>query len=83
MRTSHKLLLRFFYDKNFDFSKVLVGYIDRGTPGDISYASGDEICNLDSNYFEVISKNTTKPIPYHRLLIISYGGIIIWEREVP
>jgi len=81
MRTSHALLLRYYHDPQFDFSKIKVEYIDRGAPGDRSSVDGEDISNLDRDYFEVLSDWGTKPIPYHRILRISYMGLPVWERE--
>lgn len=80
MRTSHRRLLRIFHDPAFDFSKVRVQYIDRGARADASWAAGGEIVLLDAEYFEVRSERGIKPIPYHRILQIQYGGNVVWER---
>ena len=81
MRTSHTLLLRIWQDPEFDIKKAAVEYTDRGAPGDRSTAKGEYITNLDRDYFEVISMEGTTPIPYHRILRITYAGIAIWEKK--
>ena len=81
MRTSHALLLRIWHDPAFDMKKAAVEYIDRGAPDDRSTADGEYITNLDRDYFEVISTEGTKPIPYHRILRITYAGIPLWEKQ--
>jgi uncharacterized protein (UPF0248 family) len=80
MRTSHRRLLRIFHDPTCDFSKVRVQYIDRGAEGDASWVEGGEIARLDAEYFEVQSDRGIRPIPYHRILQIRYGGSVVWER---
>lgn len=80
MRTSHRRLLRIFHDPACDFSKVQVQYIDRGAEGDASWASGGSIVRLDAEYFEVQSERGIRPIPYHRILRIQYGGAVVWAR---
>lgn len=81
MRTTHTLLLRLWHDPSFDMKKVTVEYIDRGAPNDRSTAEGEYITNLDWYYFEVISTVGTTPIPYHRIVRITYAGIPIWEKQ--
>lgn len=81
MRTTHSLLLRLWHDPAFDIKKAAVEYIDRGAPNDRSTADGEYITNLDRDYFEVISTGGTKPIPYHRILKITYACIPIWEKQ--
>ena len=81
MRTSHALLLRIWHDPEFDFKKAGVEYTDRGAPNDRSTAEGEYITNLDRDYFEVISPIGTTPIPYHRILKITYACIPIWEKQ--
>ena len=81
MRTSHALLLRIWHDPAFDMRKAAVEYIDLGAPDDRSTADGEYITNLDRDYFEVISTEGTKPIPYHRILRITYAGIPLWEKQ--
>ncbi|NYT06395.1 MAG: DUF504 domain-containing protein [Methanomicrobiales archaeon] len=83
MRTSHKVLLRLYHDPQFRFGDVGVRYIDRGAPGDESCVSGEEIAALDRDYFEVTSPDMPggrKPVPYHRILAISYQGRVVWDR---
>ncbi|KAF1077512.1 DUF504 domain-containing protein [Methanogenium sp. MK-MG] len=79
MRTTHALLLRIWHDPEFDINKAAVEYIDRGAPNDRSTAEGKYIKALDRYYFEVVTTEGTKPIPYHRIRMITYAGIPIWE----
>lgn len=80
MRTSHALLLRLWHDPDFNIKKAAVEYVDRGAPNDRSTVCGKDITNLDRHYFEVISAERTKTIPYHRIRKITYAGITIWEK---
>jgi uncharacterized protein (UPF0248 family) len=80
MLTSHELLLKFWHDSRYVFSEVRVEFVDRGAPGDRSTVSGREIRNLDAYYFEIISENGVKYIPYHRIRKLMYKDGTIWER---
>ena len=50
MRTSHALLLRLFHDPQYEFGKVSVEYVDRGSPGDRSRVLGDRIIRLEQGF---------------------------------
>ena len=80
MRTSHTLLLKYFYDSRYSFARVEVCYIDRGAPGDRSCVTGDQIVKLDAFYFERESPFGTTAIPYHRITRILYDGEPVWSR---
>ncbi len=80
MLTSHTLLLKYRHDAWLSFGNVGAWYVDRGAPGDRSWAYGPDIRALDSQYFEVESATGTKCIPYHRIRRITYEGAIVWER---
>jgi len=82
MRTSHRLLLRLYHDPQFDFSRVVVEYVDRGAPNDRSTATGDRILRLDADYMEVEGGTGAHAacIPYHRIVRILYEGRTMWER---
>jgi len=80
MLTSHALLLKYRHDHRFAFSDVGVWYVDRGARGDRSWAFGEDIPVLESQYFEVVSGTGSKRIPYHRIRRITYAGTVIWER---
>ena len=82
MLTSHALLLKYRHDIRFSFGEIGVLYVDRGAPGDCSWAHGKDIRALESQYFEVLSGTGQKFIPYHRIRKITYAGAIIWERGV-
>ncbi len=81
MLTSHELLLKFRYDARFTFERIRVCYVDRGAPSDCSCADGPDITSLESYYFEVASATGAKYIPYHRLRLIKYAGVTVWEKE--
>lgn len=80
MLTSHSLLLKYRHDPRCSFDDIGVWYVDRGTPGDHSWAYGPDIRSLESQYFEVTSNDGVKCIPYHRIRRITCGGSVIWER---
>jgi len=84
MRTSHKLLLRLWYDPEFDFSRVRITYVNRGAPHDLSDASGEAIAKLDSQYIEIYSGGYegVTCIPYHRIRKIEYDNVVMWEYGV-
>ncbi|KUG20740.1 MAG: DUF504 domain-containing protein [Methanomicrobiaceae archaeon] len=80
MRTSHRLLLRLFFDPQFDFDRVRVVYVNRGAPADRSSATGSMIRRLDADYMEIAADDRITCIPYHRITAILYDGGIVWER---
>jgi len=80
MLTSHALLLKYRHDPRFSFTDVGIWYIDRGAPGDRSWAYGAGILALESQYFEMESGSGTKCIPYHRIRRITYAGAVAWEK---
>ncbi len=82
MRTSHELLLRYWHDSRYDFSSVMVCFVDRGAPGDESCVPGSTIAQLDAYYFELLSPRGTREIPYHRIVRILYEGTATWDRSV-
>ncbi|MCC7555317.1 MAG: DUF504 domain-containing protein [Methanoculleus marisnigri] len=83
MRTSHRLLLRFYHDPGYDFSRIEVEYADRGAPGDRSTVHGDRVVALDAQYLEVDAGTHVACIPYHRVRRILYDGEVVWERDAP
>lgn len=80
MLTSHKLLENFWHDNRFDKQKVRIWYIDRGAPNDRSHADGDDI-GLEPYYMNIRTPSGEKPVPYHRILLITYDGIIEFENR--
>ncbi len=82
VRTSRRLLLRFFHDPGYDFSRVRVEYVNRGAPGDRSAVQGSQIVALDAWYIEVDAGGRAACIPYHRILRILYDDEVAWERKV-
>jgi uncharacterized protein (UPF0248 family) len=82
MRTSHAILLRLFHDPKFEFGKVSVEYVDRGSPGDRSRVAGDKIIRLEQGFMEIESEMKTKFIPMHRIRRIAYDGETMWEKGI-
>jgi uncharacterized protein len=80
MLTSHKLLQQYWNDDRFDSSKVRVWYTDRGAPSDRSSVSGSDI-SLEPYYLSIRTPNGEKPVPYHRILLITYDGEITFENR--
>jgi len=78
MLTSHKLLERYWHDARCDKEKVRIWYIDRGAPDDRSSAVGADI-SLEPYYLRIRTADGEKPVPYHRILLISYDGNIAFE----
>ena len=79
MLRSRELLLRYYHDTAFDFTKVRVCYVNRGAPGDMTCIGGERIQALDPFYMEIESGDRPTPIPYHRIITIRYAGEITWE----
>jgi uncharacterized protein len=80
MLTSHKLLQQYSHDDRYDCAKVRVWYIDRGAPEDRSAVSGPEIC-LEPYYMTIRTGDEEKPVPYHRILLITYDGVVMFENR--
>jgi uncharacterized protein (UPF0248 family) len=80
MLTSHRLLQQYWHDSRYDPGMVRVWYIDRGAPLDRSVAEGTEI-RLEPYYFAIRTPEGEKPVPYHRILIITYRGAVVFENQ--
>ena len=80
MLTSHKLLQQYWHDDRYAVEKVRVWYTDRGAPDDRSCAGGHEI-SLEPYYLNIRTGDGEKPVPYHRILLITYGGIAVFENR--
>jgi len=80
MLTSHKLLQHYWHDDRYDIGKVRVWYIDRGAPDDRSSVSGTDI-SLEPSSMNIRTIDGEKPVPYHRILLITYDGKAGFENQ--
>jgi uncharacterized protein (UPF0248 family) len=80
MLTSHKLLQQYWHDDHYDTSKVRVWYTDRGAPSDRSSVCGSDI-SLEPYYISIRTIEGEKPVPYHRILLITYDGEVTFENR--
>jgi uncharacterized protein len=80
MLTSHTLLQQYWHDARFDHRQVRVWYIDRGAPNDRSVAEGEAI-SLEPYYLTIRTPVGEKPVPYHRILVITYAGAVVFENR--
>lgn len=80
MLTSHKLLQQYWHDDRFDHRQVRVWYTDRGAPDDRSVAEGPDI-DLEPYYLTIRTPAGEKPVPYHRILVITYAGVVVFENR--
>ena len=80
MLTSHKLLQQFWHDDRYRRENVRVWYTDRGAPDDRSGVSGPDIC-LEPYYMGIRTPDGEKPVPYHRILLITYDGKVEFENR--
>ncbi|RPI38928.1 MAG: DUF504 domain-containing protein [Methanoregulaceae archaeon] len=80
MLTSHKLLQQYWHDDRYRREHVRVWYIDRGAPDDLSVADGAAI-SLEPYYMTIRTGNGEKPVPYHRILLITYEGVAMFENR--
>ena len=78
MLTSHKLLQQYWHDDRYAVEKVRVWYRDRGAPEDRSCADGPDI-GLEPYYLTIRTGDGEKPVPYHRILLITYDGVVAFE----
>ena len=80
MLTSHRLLQQYWHDDRYDSRQVRVWYTDRGALNDRSMASGPAI-SLEPYYLNIRTTAGDKPVPYHRILLITYNGVIVFENQ--
>lgn len=80
MLTSHKLLQQYWHDDRCAVEKVRVWYTDRGAPDDRSVADGPDI-TLEPYYLTIRTSGGEKPVPYHRILLITYDGVVAFENR--
>jgi uncharacterized protein (UPF0248 family) len=80
MLTSHKLLQQYWHDERYQRENVRVWYTDRGAPDDRSVAGGADI-SLEPYYLAIRTGEGEKPVPYHRILLITYDGAVVFENR--
>jgi uncharacterized protein (UPF0248 family) len=80
MLTSHKLLQQYWHDERYDSGKVRVWYTDRGAPNDRSSVCGSDI-RLEPYYISIRRTEGEKPVPYHRILLITYNGKVTFQNR--
>jgi uncharacterized protein (UPF0248 family) len=80
MLTSHTLLQQYWYDDRYDSKKVRVWYRDQGAENNRSAVCGPDI-SLEPYYLNIRTPDGEKPIPYHRILLITYDGEITFENR--
>jgi len=80
MLTSPRILQQYWHDDRYDTRQVRVWYIDRGAPEDRSVADGKDI-GLEPYYLNIRTPAGEKQIPYHRILIITYYGTVVFENR--
>lgn len=80
MLTSHKLLQQYWHDRRYTVENVRVWYTDRGAPDDRSVADGPKI-TMEPYYMTIRSGDGEKPVPYHRILLITYNGVVVFENR--
>ncbi|MFA5414566.1 MAG: RNA repair domain-containing protein [Methanoregula sp.] len=80
MLTSHILLQQYWHDDRYKIGNVQVWYIDRGAPNDRSNVSGSDI-SLEPYYMSIRTIDGDKPVPYHRILLITYEGKVKFENQ--
>ncbi|MEM0302348.1 MAG: DUF504 domain-containing protein [Archaeoglobaceae archaeon] len=71
-----EILNRLRWHPEYDFSKVVVIYLDR-FQGFLEF-KGDEVGEIGHKF--VYLKSGTA-IPQHRIVEIRYGGEIVWKRQ--
>jgi hypothetical protein len=80
MLTSHRLLQQYWHDDRYSREQVRVWYTDRGAPDDMSVADGATI-SLEPYYLTIRTGDGEKPVPYHRILLITYDGGAVFENR--
>ncbi len=59
---------------------VLLTYIHRGAPGDIVTIRAENVVSLEKSFMVIRGKEGEKRIPYHRIVKITRGKEILWEK---
>jgi uncharacterized protein (UPF0248 family) len=80
MLTSHTLLQQYWHDDSYDSGKVQVWYRDQGADNNRSAVRGPDI-SLEPYYLSIRTPDGEKPIPYHRILLITYNGEVTFENR--
>jgi len=60
-----------------DLRKVEICFIHRGAPEDMKCIWGDEIVSIDRAYFFL----EKAMIPYHRVVTVTYGKEVLFDRK--
>ena len=80
MLDSHRILEKYWHDPRYSPRHVRVWYTDRGAPDDRSVADGEAIA-LEPYYLNIRTPCGEKPVPYHRILVITYHGTVVFENR--
>jgi uncharacterized protein (UPF0248 family) len=80
MLTSHTLLQQYWHDDRYEIGKVQVWYRDQGAENNRSNVCGSDI-SLEPYYLSIRTTDGEKPIPYHRILLVTYDGEITFENR--
>lgn len=83
MLTSHRRLRRlrqYWHDGCYDARQVRVWYTGRGAPYDRSMAPGSGI-RFEPYYLNIRTPGGEKPVPYPRVLHITYNGAVVFENQ--
>ena len=93
MKTVRSVLNELWWRSDRNFSKVLVEYIHRGAPGDLSSVAGPEILEL-APWMMVVRRSAgdapmraaspvpgQAAIPYHRIVRVRYDGEVVFGRS--
>jgi uncharacterized protein (UPF0248 family) len=64
-------------------AEAQIAYVHRGAPNDTRVVSGAEVRDVGSWAFVLGEGAREATIPYHRVLRISRGGEVLWERRKP
>jgi uncharacterized protein (UPF0248 family) len=80
MLTSHTLLQQYWHDDRYEIGKVQIWYRDQGAENNRSTVRGSDI-SLEPYYLNIRTTEGEKPIPYHRILLITYNGEITFENR--
>lgn len=74
--SAREMLNKLKWDPRFDFSKVVIIYVDR-------FSGSKEISAeyIESIGYKFIYLKDGKAIPQHRLIEIRYGSDTVWKRQ--
>ncbi len=71
---NRNLLNKMKWHENYDFDKVKIWYMSRGSENDTASVTGNEVERLEKHFFRIKDGR----IPYYRIIKIEYKGRVVF-----